>query len=66
MNVISKTYAASLGTSALADYNGKGALWHVEHNGKMLLDRMRLPALDASRQLLAAGETGKARHVSWG
>jgi hypothetical protein len=48
------------------DYNGKGALWHVEHNSKMLLDRMSLPALDACRQLLAAGEMGKARHVPWG
>jgi hypothetical protein len=39
-------------------YNAKGMLWRVTHEGGVILEKTRLPALDACRYLLALGKTG--------
>jgi hypothetical protein len=57
--------AARIGI-ALAGYNRKGILWRVEHDGQVILERTRVPALDACRYLLAVGGDGQARHVLQG
>jgi len=40
-------------------YNSKGMLWRVTYEGKVIVERTRIPALDACRYLLALGKTGK-------
>jgi hypothetical protein len=42
-----------------AGYSAKGLLWRVEHDGKVIIERTRVPALDACRHLLATGIAGK-------
>jgi hypothetical protein len=39
-------------------HNAKGMLWPVTHEGRVILPKTRLPALDACRYLLALGKTG--------
>ena len=39
-------------------YNAKGMLWQVTHEGRRILTKTRLPALDACRYLLALGKIG--------
>ena len=38
-------------------YNDKGMVWRVTHEGRVILETTRLPALDACRYLLALGKT---------
>ena len=40
-------------------HNAKGLVWRVAHEGKVILDKSRIPAFDACRLLLALGRTGK-------
>jgi hypothetical protein len=44
---------------ALAGYNAKGILWRVVYEGEVILERSRVPSLDACRALVPMGITGK-------
>jgi hypothetical protein len=38
--------------------HAKGMLWRVTYEGKVILQKSRIPAFDACRYLLALGKTG--------